>query len=103
MGHAYVMYQLKAVIVFYLMIWHICPLDFNDRNSVFKTSFFHFYFLIQDYSTTILYINMIPCKHVDNIYMKGTVSQIFNLGLSSNFISKNGEISLIFSNTIFYI
>ena len=29
-------------------------------------------------------------KHADNIHMEGTVSQIFDLGLSFNFMQKKG-------------
>ena len=30
--------------------------------------------------------------HVQKIQMQGSVSQIFDLGLSSNFVTKNGKI-----------
>ena len=33
---------------------------------------------------------------VENIYMQGTVSQNFDLGLSYYFISKNGKLLFIF-------
>ena len=43
-------------------------------------------------------------KHVCNIHLEGTVSQIFfYLGLSLDFMIKNGKILYIFSNMIFYI
>ena len=31
-------------------------------------------------------------RHVDNIHMEGTVSQIFDQGLSFNFMLKDGKI-----------
>ena len=40
---------------------------------------------------------------VNNINMEGTVSQIFDIGPSFIFMSKNGKILVIFSIFIFYI
>ena len=40
---------------------------------------------------------------VDNNHMEGTVSHIFNLGLSFYFMIKNGKILVFFSYFIFYI
>ena len=54
--HTHVICQLKAPIYRYLMIWHRCPLDSNQKKSRFKTLFF------------------------------------FYLGLSFNFMLKNGKI-----------
>ena len=52
----------------------------------------HFYFFIQDFSLNITWILLILYRHVHNIHMEGTVSQIFYLGLSFIFILKNGKI-----------
>ena len=40
---------------------------------------------------------------VNNIHMEGALSQIFDIGPSFIFMSKNGKIWLIFSIFIFYI
>ena len=40
---------------------------------------------------------------VNNIHMKGTVSQIFDIVPSFIFMSKSGKILVIFSIFIFYI
>ena len=61
------------------------------------------YFLIQDYSVTIGNPHVKFYTLVNNIYMEGTVSQIFDICLSSIFMSKNGKIWMNFSIFIFYI
>ena len=38
------------------------------------------------------------CILIDNIHLEGTVSQIFNLGPSFYFMSKNGKLFVIFCN-----
>ena len=43
------------------------------------------------------------CLHSLHIYSEGTVSQIFNLGLSSYFMSKNGKQFLKFVSIIFEV
>ena len=55
-----------------------------------KTDFFHFYFLNMDISFNIQVTEMKLCTGVKNIHMEGTVSQIFDIGLSFDFILKNG-------------
>ena len=47
---------------------------------------FSLYFLIQDFSLNMALILMKLYKHVANIHLGGTVSQIFYLGLSFSFI-----------------
>ena len=42
-------------------------------------------------------------QHVYNIHSERTVSQNFKIGLSFIFMSKNGKISIIFSQFFFYI
>ena len=48
------------------------------------------YFLIVHISTNDMPDNLRLCIHVDNIPSEGKVSQIFYLGLSFHFMSKNG-------------
>ena len=62
-----------------------------------KDLFFHFYFLIQDSSLNIALIFLKLYKHVDNINLKGTLSQISDIGPSFIFMSKKGKIFIIFS------
>ena len=61
-------------------------MTFYPKKQKIKDLFFHFYFLNMD----ILLNNELPvmkfCTDVKNIHMKGTLSQIFYLGLSFNFI-----------------
>ena len=48
-------------------------------------------------------ISSILYRLVDNVHLEGTVSQIFDLGLSSNFMLNNGKNFVIFPHLIFYI
>ena len=53
-----------------------------------KKHFFHFYFLNKDFALNIE-VNVLKISaDVKNILMQGTVSQIFDLGLSFCFIYK---------------
>ena len=54
--------------------------------------FFHFYFLIKDFSFTVAYISLKFSKHVHNIHLEGILSQISYLGLSYDFMLKNEKI-----------
>ena len=45
--------------------------------------------------------NLRFCIHVDNIPPEGIVSQIFDLGLSFHFLSKNGSLFSYFSEYLF--
>ena len=56
--------------------------------------------MIQDFSLNMKLINY---SLIDNIHLDGTVSQILDIGLSFDFMRKNGKILLIFSSLIFYI
>ena len=44
MGHKDSIYQLKALIVLYLLIGHKCPSDLNQREDKFKPYFSTFIF-----------------------------------------------------------
>ena len=61
-----------------------------------KNNFFHFYFLIQDYSFTIRNPWVKFYTLVNNINMEGTMSQIFDIGHRFIFMSNNGNIWVIF-------
>ena len=52
--------------------------------------FFLLLFLIVHISADLALDGLKFCMHVPNIYVEGTVSQIFVLGLSFHFMSKNG-------------
>ena len=64
-------------------------MTFYSKRGQIKDLFFHFYFLNMD----ILLNNKLPVRifytDLENTLIKGTVSQIFCLGLSFNFILKN--------------
>ena len=92
MGHTHMIYQLKAPISLYLMISYRCLTDLNQRKSEFKT-YFPTYIFSSKISRLILYrFFSILDRDVDNIHMEGTVSQIFDEGLSFHFMLKNGKI-----------
>ena len=55
-----------------------------------KKHFFHFYFLNMDISLNIWLKILKSFTDVKHIYMEGSVSQIFYLGLGFCFIPKNG-------------
>ena len=46
-------------------------------NLAIENNFFHFYFLIQEFSFNIAPIDLKFYKHVENIHYEGTLSQIF--------------------------
>ena len=55
-----------------------------------KKHFLYFYFLNKDFSLTIGVNVLRFSTDVRNIHIEGSVSQIFDLGLSFCFIKKNG-------------
>ena len=55
-----------------------------------KKHIFHFYILNKDFSLNIEVNVLKSFTDVKNILIEGSVSQIFNLGLSFCFMSKNG-------------
>ena len=57
---------------------------------VSKKCFFCLLFLIVHISTNFALDGLKLWMHVANIHVEGTVSQIFDLGLSFCFMSKNG-------------
>ena len=65
--------------------------------------FFHFYFLIQDFSlTTCIGLTILKLdKAIDNIHLEGTVSQNLDISPSFIFMSKNGKIFIIFTLLFF--
>ena len=62
----------------------------ENRKRYLKTLFFHFYFSIVHISTNYAFDGLRFHMHVTNIHVEGTVSQIFVLVLSLDFMSKNG-------------
>ena len=52
--------------------------------------YFYFYFLNRDISFTMQGIILKFSTHIPKVLMEGSLSQIFYLALSSNFILKNG-------------
>ena len=57
----------------------------NSKNLIFDNLFFNVHF-----SITIAYKYLTFCLLSPHIHSEGTVSQMFNLGLSFYFMSKNG-------------
>ena len=62
------------------VLWEVHPASAQNKS------------LISDTALNIIWILLILYRHVHNIHMEGTVSQIFYLGLSFIFILKNGKI-----------
>ena len=73
-------------------------ISFNFKKKLIKNQYFDFYFLNQDFLFTIMSPTLYFCILIDNIHSEGTVSQIFNLGPSFYFMSKNGKPFVIFCN-----
>ena len=76
-------FSLSNDICLILMNWKI-------KNLLIKNRFFHFYFLNSDISGNIKVINMKFSVRFLKVRPEGSVSQIFDLGLGFNFMSKNG-------------
>ena len=72
----------------------------NDKSRYLN---FDKIFLIVHFSITIAYKDFKFCVLSLHIHSEGTVSQIFNLGLSFYFMSKNGKHFLNFVRIIFEI
>ena len=62
-----------------------------QKKTQIKKLFFHFYFLNKDISFVIQNKQMRFSTDVKHFHVEGTVPQIFDLGLSFYFISKNGN------------
>ena len=62
----------------------------ENRKWYMKTIFFHFYFSIFHISVNYAFNGPRLYMHVTNNHVEGTMSQIFVLGLSFDFMSKNG-------------
>ena len=73
------------------------------QNDESKNLNFDNIFLNVHFSTIIAYKNFKLCVLSLHIHSEGTVSQIFNLGLSFYFMSKNGKHFLNFVRIIFEI
>ena len=74
------------------------------HNINLRNQFFDNLFLNVQFSITMAYRDFKFRLHTLNIYSEGRVSQIFNLGLSFIFMSKNGKhfpkfVSIIFEVT----
>ena len=74
-------------------------MKYENNNS--KDLIFDKIFLNVHCSKTIAYKNFKFCLLSLNIHSEGTVSQIFNLGLSFYFMLKNGKHFLTFLSIIF--
>ena len=60
------------------------------RKLLILSQFFYFYFLNMDISLGICFPGMKFCIVGHKVLLEGTVSQIFDLGLSFYFMLKNG-------------
>ena len=63
---------------------------YENRKWYLETFFFYFYFSNVHISTNYALDGLRLYMHVGNIHVERTVSQIFVLGLSFDFMSKNG-------------
>ena len=75
----------------------------NCQNNKSKNLIFDKIFLNVHFSETIAYIDFRFCLLSPHIRSEGTVSQIFNLGLSFYFMSKNGKHFLKMLSIIFEV
>ena len=83
-------YQIKEIFFFLSVDRSVIVIKFELRILKFKTDFFHFYFLNMDISFNIQVTEMNFLTEVNSIHMEGTMSHIFDKGLSFVFIVKNG-------------
>ena len=92
-----VSYWEVSVIYYYIQEW----MKYQKYKS--KNLFFYKIFLNFHFSVTIAYEDLKCCLHSLHTHSEGTVSQIFYLGLSFYFMSKNGKHFLKFVSIIFEI
>ena len=80
-----------------IMYYNVYVIGFNFLKIIIKILFYHFYFSNQDISLTIKPPYLKVCNQINNVYLEGTMSQIFYLGPSFYFMSKIGKLLLFFS------
>ena len=78
--------------LFFLLSIHVFYFEnrCENRKWYLKTLFFHFYFSIVHISANYAFDGPRFYMHVTNNHVEGTVSSILVLGLSFDFMSKNG-------------
>ena len=85
-----IIHQIKKIILFYLMIYFILRKNGLGRKWCVNIVFFCLLFLIVHISINVAFDGLKFWIHVANINVEVNVSQIFYLGLSFCFMSKNG-------------
>ena len=90
--HTYLIYEKKSPYFSLSNDITYMSIRFISKEKRILNLFFHFYFLIQDFSLNIAWILSIFNNHFDNIHSEGTLSQNFVIDLSFIFMSKNGKI-----------
>ena len=103
MGFKRAVCQMKGFFFSLLCSKHTDANRFVNQNILIKNLFFHFYFLNQVFYFTIMSLSLLLWYLIDNMHLEGTVSQIFYVGPSFNFMTKNGKHFAIFCNYIFLI
>ena len=73
----------------------------RNQNDKSKKLIFDNYFLNLNFSITMVYKELKFCFLILLTHSEGTVSQIFHLGLSFYFMSKNGKLFAKFVKLIF--
>ena len=61
------------------------------QKNLIKNHFFHFYLLNIDISVTIMVLDLTLSLRVPKVLIEGSVSQIFDLGLSFILCQKTGN------------
>ena len=88
MGFQCFIHQMKGIIYLCMLIYLIQRINIKVKKYIWKCIFFYFYFSIVHISLNNVFGSLKFCMHVDNISVKGTVSQIFILcQKTSNFLS----------------
>ena len=94
MGFQCFIHQMKGIIFLYMLIYLI--LRKNKRKQIYmERCFFYFYFSIVHISSNNVIGSLNVCKHVSNIHVEGTVSQIF-FPYHSFFVKKRVTFYFIF-------
>ena len=100
MGFQCFIHQMKGILFLCMLIYLI--LRKNTRAKKYKWKcFFFLLFLIVHISSNNVIGSLTLCIHVGNIHVEGTVSQIFFPYHSFYFMSKNGQLFILFLNIFF--
>ena len=83
-----IIHQMKGIIFLYLLIYLTLKININVKVNIRKCYFFDIYFSIVHISSNNVLDSLNFCRHVGNIGLEGTVSQIIFLNPAFLFYAK---------------